>query len=641
MKITRFWMTWLCALLLVTPPARAQQDAASATSRDRLAFINTLAQRYRATDLPPIRLQNSTRWERLLRAGRLYLSLQDTIALALENNLDIELQRYGDQLAQANLKRAEAGGLLRGLPTSVQQGPSSAQNLVTGGAGQGTGLRNDGGGNTTGGTVITATGVAIPTYDETFFFNYGHNLTNNINTNSVVTGLSTTRTDGNNWSAGFQKGFVSGTNITAVWNNTTFTSNSPNLDINPVNSSNLQVAVTQRVLQGFGFGINNRNIRIAKNNLKTTDLVFKQQVMTTVSSIVNLYWDLVSFYEDVKVRRQSLTFNEKLYSDNRKQVEIGTLAPIEVVRAEAEVARAQQELVQAETRVLQQEAILKNALSRTGVSDPAIAEARIVPTDQLRVPAVEPIAPVQDLVASALQSRPEVERTRVDIENSRIGILGSRSQLLPSLDINLNGQVNALAGSISAIPVRPGFPPRQVSPDLLGGFGTTLGQLFRGNYPNYTLGFTLNVPLRNRSAQADLIIDQVTLRRAEIQQQQQVNNIRVDVQNAITAIQQARAAYQASVKSRQLQEQNLDAEQKKYALGASTIFFVIQAQRDLSTAQGAEVQALTTYSRARTQLSLATGQVLKDFEIEVADALAGRVSRDPSPLPPEDRPENK
>jgi outer membrane protein TolC len=358
-------------------------------------------------------------------------------------------------------------------------------------------------------------------------------------------------------------------------------------------------------------------------------------VIETVSAIIGLYWDLVSMNADVRVRKQAVELAEKLYNDNRKQVEIGTLAPIEIVRAEAEVARSQQELTNAETQLLQQETIIKNALSRSGTAAPAIADARIVPTDQIRMPEVENVQPIQDLVALAIQNRPDVTQAQLQIENTKLGIEGSRSQLRPSLDLIASLRNNALAGTVNTLPPTNPLVPvnRGVDAFFIGGLPTVLGQVFARNFPDYAVGFQLNVPLRNRSAQADMIRDSLTLRQQEIREQQMINNIRVNVQNSLIALQQARAQFQAAEKNRILQEQTLDAEQKKYALGASTIFFVIQAQRDLAQAQATEVSALSAYARARTNLEAATGQTLTANTIEIDEAVTGSVSRPPALIP--------
>ncbi len=596
---------------------------------------------YAPTELSPVNLANSGRLDSLLRAGMLYLSLEDTIALALENNLDIELQRYGPQIAQADYQRAQAGGLLRGVPTAVQRGPGSAQAQVlggtTGGAGGGA-AAGGGGGEGVGGTIITATGAALPNLDPVMFTSYGWGHRTRPQSNTVTTGLTSINFDAHNVNYGIQKGFLTGTTASFGWNSDFFVSNNPLSDINPSRQSNFNLQISQRLLQGFGVAVNNRNIRVARNNLRVSDLVFKQQVITTVSAVINLYWDLVSFSEDVKVKRQALELAEKLLSDNQKQVEIGTLAPIEIISAEAQVARRQQELTLSETQLLQQETIIKNALSRTGVSSPSVADARIVPTTPIRVPPVDPVQPIQDLVDMALALRPELEQIGINIENAKIGLKGSQSQLLPSLDVQLSLQNNGLAGEVNRLPLRGIQLNRNVDPFFVGGYGTVLSQLFRRNFPDYSLGFALNIPIRNRSAQADMVRDQITLRQQELRRQQQVNQVRVDVQNALIGLQQARARYQAALKERLLQEQTLDAEQKKYALGASTVFFVIQYQRDLAQAQSAEVAALAAYVKARVELDRSTGQTLATNNIEIDEAMAGRVSRPPSPLPPEQRP---
>lgn len=554
-----------------------------------------LYQPYRWLQEPPVNLSNSSRLESLIRAGRLYLSLQDAIALALENNLDIELQRYNLRNADAALLKAEAGG------------------------------------------------AGVPVYDPVASFNYNFAHQTTPQTSSFVTGTNSLVNRVKTANFSIQKGFITGTTATFGWNNTFARSNSGRSDFNPSMSSNFSLQITQPLLRGFGWAVNNRNIRVAKNNRQVSDLAFREQVINTVANIVNLYWDLVSYNEDVKVKRQALALAEKLRSDNQKQVEIGTLAPIEVVRAEAQVALSQQELTISETRLLQQETLLKNALSRTGVASPLLAEARIVPTDLIRVPTVEPVQPIQDLIAQALSSRPDLDQSRIQIENSKISLEGVKSSLKPSLDLVGSLQNNGLAGQINALPIPPipgtNLPPAQrnpnsVDPFFLGGYGTVLSQLFARNFPNYGIGFQLNIPLRNRSAQADMIQNQLALRQQEIRQQQLINQIRLDVTNALIALQQARATYEAAVKTRILQEQTLDAEEKKYALGASTIFFVIQAQRDLAQARSAEVAALSNYSKARVALDRATGQVLAAYGVEIEEAKNGKVARGPSPLPP-------
>jgi outer membrane protein TolC len=431
----------------------------------------------------------------------------------------------------------------------------------------------------------------------------------------------------------YQQGFLTGTTVALGFSATGLTSNNRSADFNPATQGSLSLNLTQHLLQGFGIAVNSRQIHIAKNQRELSDLVFKQQVITTVAAVITLYWDLAAFNEDVRVKQQALSTSEKLYNDNKKQVEIGTLAPIEIVRAEAEVASRQQDLTVSETAVLQQETILKNALSRNGVASPSVAEARVVPTDRMDMPSVEPIQPYQDMVAQALRSRPEVSESRINIVDQRISIKGSKSALLPTLDLVANVANNGLAGQVNTLPPNIPGAVHNANPFFLGGTPTLLSQIFSRNFPDYGVGFNLNIPLRNRAAQADIINDELTLRQQELGLQRLQNQIRVEVQNGVIGVRQARARYQAAQKARILQEQTLDAEQKKYELGASTLYNVILVQRDLAQAQSNEVAALASYSKARTELDRATGQTLEKNNISLDEAFRGSVSRPPSPIP--------
>lgn len=622
------------------PGTPAPPDAQSGINFDRPqvprapgeGWLDGFTRPYRQPTIDPVNLQNSNRLESLVRAGSIYLSLDDAIALALENNLDIELSRYGPQIAQADYLRAKAGGLLRGVPTAVRQAATSAVAQAGGTGGQGTG----GGGQGTasaaaeggaGGTVITQTGVQVPILDPTFFTGVSFGHASRPQANTVQTGLTALQFDSKSYQVGYQQSFLTGTTVSYAWNNSNVKTNNPLNDLNPNWSANMSLQLQQRLLQGFGLAVNNRNIRISKNNLRVSDLTFKLQVMTTIAGVVNLYWDLVSFNEDLRVKKKALEVAQKFYEDNKKQVEIGTLAPIEIVRAEARVAQAEQELTNSETALLQQETIIKNALSRTGTASPTVAEARIIPTDRLTVPDTDDPGKLADLISTALTSRPDLEQTRLNIENTKIGIAGSRSQLLPSLDVQATMQNNSLTGDINTVGFRGGPPlARTVDPYFIGGYGNALSQIFRRNFPDYSVGFQLNIPIRNRTAQADYIRDQLQLRQQELNAQKQINDVRVNVQNALTAVIQARARYQAAVKERILQEQTLDAENKKYALGASTAFQVVQTQRDLAQAQASEVSALAGYSRARVQLDLQTAQILPKYRVEMSEAKAAKSS---------------
>ncbi len=628
------------SVLLLAPTGLAQQaanlDAPQVPVPGGTGFFSSLTRPYRTADVAPVNLSNSNRLEALTKAGKIYLSLDDTIAIALENNLDIELSRYTPQIAQVDLLRAKAGGLLRGVPTAVRQTANSALQVATGGTterGSANATLSGTADSGSGGTVITQTGVAIPNLDPTLFFGGTMGHSSRPQANTVTTGATALLFDSRTFQTGYQQSFLSGTTASLGWNNSWVKSNNLRSDINPSWSPNMNLQLTQRLLQGFGFAVNNRNIRVARNNIRVSDLTFKQQVMTTVAGVVNLYWDLVSFSEDLKVKLKAVEVAQKFYEDNKIQVEVGTLAPIEIVRAEARVAQAEQDLTNSETSLLQQETILKNALSRTGVASPTLAEARIVPTDTLTQPSNDQVDKLADLVETALASRPDLEQTRIGMDNTKIGIAGSRSQLLPSLDINATFQHNSLSGSVNEVGNNPLAPIiRNADPYFIGGYGNALAQLFRRNFPDYSVGFQLNIPIRNRTAQADYIRDQISLRQQQIGAQRQINDIRVSVQNSLIAVIQAKARYQSAVKERTLQERTLDAENKKYALGASTAFQVVQTQRDMAQAQAGEVAALAAYSRARVQLDLTTATILNKYKVEIAEAKAGRSSRPVQPV---------
>jgi outer membrane protein TolC len=591
---------------------------------------------YRAGEKPEIDLTNSTRLDALMRAGNLYLSLQDAIALALENNLDIAIQRYGPLLADAAVEMAEAGGFARGVSTNVTAGPSSAT-VSTAGTTPGTtqvagAASSAASSSAVGGSVIQSGGPAIPVLDPAFTgtLNWGHITTPQ--TSAFLTGSNALiqRQSVNNF--GITKGFLTGSNLSVGLNNTSLQGNNPRNDFNPSTTSSLGITFTQHLLQGFGRAINSRQIHIAKNNREVSDLTLKLQVETTVAAVMELYWDLVAFRDAVQVAQDALTASNKLLENNRKQVEVGTLASIEVVRAQAEIASSEQVLLVAQARVLQQETILKTALSRTGVANPLLASAHIIPTDRIVIPDREPITPLQDLTAQALASRPELSQSRIQLTNQDLTVRGSKNALLPTLDFVATTSNGALAGDPNPLPALPGSPHSN-NPYFIGGYGTVLSQLFSRNFPNYAVGLNLNIPIRNRAAQAQLATDQLTYRQQQMVLQRLENQVRVDVQNAQIGVSNARAQLVAAQKAQVLQQQTLDAEQKKLDLGASTTYNVILAERDFVTAQSNTVAAEAAYAKARVELDRSTGQILYNNNISMNEAVKGVVARPPSAIP--------
>jgi outer membrane protein TolC len=635
----------LCILILVAPSGFGQvvttrsQPEMPPYERPDTGFLNKITKTYKPTLVPPINLSNSNRLDSLLRAGNIYLSVQDAIALTLENNIDIEVQRYGALIQDANILRAQAGGALRGVTPGVTNGATSAQSLqTTVGIQQSAAAQSASTASNSQGALVQQTGSTIQNFDPavTGTLQFGHFTTpQNISVVSGITGLVNTQDTG---TFALTQAFPTGTSYSFGYSQIRQSVNSPTYTYNPYLTGSLSFTVTQRLLQGFGRAVNTRNIVIAKNTREQADMQFRQQVISSVTSTLNLYWDLVSFLDNVKAKEEALAYNQRLYSDNKKQVEIGTLAPISIVQAEAAVATSQQDLIVAQTQVFQQETIIKDALSRNGIQSPSLLNAHVIPTDRIRVPDVEQVQPFQDAVAMALSARPEIAEQRVNVENNKVNARGSKAELLPTLNAFVTLNNNALAGAPNTVTNQLGQSSLLgglTNPFFTGGQGTLLSQVFGRNFPDYAIGLNLNIPIRNRTAQADYILDQLTIRQSELALAKQEKQIRVDVQNAMIGIAQARTGYFAAVKARILQEQTLDAEQKKLSLGASTIFNVILIQRDLATAQSAEVTALGTYAKAVVQYDQATGQTLDKYGVKVEEAFRGQVSRPTSPIPPE------
>jgi outer membrane protein len=599
-------------------------------------ILGKITEPYRPQAIAPPNMANSNRLDELLRGGNLYLSLQDTIALALENNLDIAIQRYGPAAADAAVLAAEAGAFARGVSTTVTAGPSGAS-ISSSGTTPGTNqnsasVASAGTASAVGASVLQSSGPAIPNLDPilTGSASWSHQTTPQSST--FITGTTSLVQQQNLSAFGVQKGFITGTTVNLGLNNASTTSNNPRNDFNPATTGSLGFSITQHLLQGFGPAINSRQIHIARNNREVADLTFKLQVETTVAAVMELYWQLVAFNEAVKVEQEAVAAAQRLYEDNQRQVEVGTMAPIEVTRAEAQIAAADQQLVLARMQVLQQETIIKTALSRNGIASPSVADAHIIPTDVIRIPDVEPISPIQDMMAMAISSRPELAQSRIQIVNQGLTIKGSKNALLPTLDAVANVSNNALAGQLTNLAAPPGTI-RGNNAFFIGGYSSVLTQLFNRNFPNYAAGFNLTIPLRNRAAQAQVINDEISLRQQQLGLQRLENQVRVDVQNALIGLTQARAQYQSATKQRVLQAQTLDAEQKKLALGASTIYNVIQDQQALTAAESNEVTARAAYARAKVELDRATGQILTNNDISIDEAFKGVVSRPPSQLP--------
>jgi outer membrane protein TolC len=602
-------------------------------------------QPYVPRDVPAPNLTNSARIDSVLRDGKMYLSLNDAVALALENNLDIAIQRYNLSTADTDILRTASGapalgvnaGLLQGTPggttgTVAAGGTGTSSTGTTGGGAGGGTVAVGGAGAGAAGIVSSTTGIGppIPNYDPivTGTGLLGERATTP-QSNVIFTGTQTLVQNTSSANFLYSQGFASGTQMSVGFNNGRNTSNALFNTLSPALTSSFRFTVSQHLLQGFGFDPNLRWIRIARNNREIMDVAFRLQIMTTVSQIENIYWNLVNAYENVKVQERALELANKTLSDTEKQVQIGTLAPITVVQSKSSVATANQNLTIAQTNLQLQQLLMKNAVTRN-VADPILAIAPVIPTDTLQINAPFEIQPVEDLINRALQARPEIIQSRINLTNKKIGVNAINSLLKPQLDIyafygasGLSGQQNPLCpiGQPNSAQCTATIPP--------GGYNNAFANLFNSSGPDKGVGLNLNVTLRNRQAQSDQVRSQLEYRQSEVAVQQQENTIVLQVRQAQFALQQNYAALQSAVAARDYAQQNLDAEQKKYSLGASTSTLVLQASSALTQAQSNVLAAATNYEQSRVQLDLVTADTLTKLGIDMSDAESGNVKQQP------------
>ena len=572
--------------------------------------------------VPAVKLANTPRLEQLVRSGNLYLSAQDAIALALENNLDLAVQRYGPFLSREVLRRAQAGGLLRGTDSPVAPGPTSVS--TAGVSNASSGLAGGAGIGSSGG-VITGIGPNPPNMDPNLFaqVQFAHQTTPL--TNTQLNATSVLVNSSRQVAFGYNQSWITGTYAQFTFYEGRSQLNSTTPLFNPSVTGYLDFYVTQPLLQGFSLPVNNRYIKVAKNNLKVSDLLMKQQVATTVAAVLNLYWDLVSFNQAVRIKEQALEAAQKLYDGNKKEVEIGAMAGIEVTRAAAAVSASKEALLIAQTNVAQQEIVLKNALNRNAMQNTWLDDVHVIPLDHIEVPTSDEVRPVQDLVTEALEKRDEIEQARINLDSKKVLLKGTRNNLLPSLQAFAELTNNGLSGPVNPIYDNQSGTP---NPYFVGGTGNVLSQIFRRDFPNYSAGISLNIPFRNRQAQADYVTDELQQRQAELQMQRAVNQVRVDVKTNLINLQQARARYETAVATRALSEQSLDAEEKRFNYGVGSVALVIAAQQQLASDQDAEVQAMANYTHAKIGFDDAMGRTLEVNHVDMEEAVSGHVQRE-------------
>jgi outer membrane protein TolC len=614
-------------------------------SKPRSQFPNIIAP-YKPGYVPPPNLNNTDRIQQLMHDGKIMLSMNDAVALALENNLDLVLARYNLNIADTDILRAKAGANILGVNTGiVQNTPGGGVGGLSGNVGSGAGgtsVAAGGVGTGTNGLVSSTLGIGSPitSFDPVVSGTLQMDR-NFIESTSIFTqvpnGVGNINTGTANFS--YLQGFHSGTNLSVGFNNTHTTTNNVTSTYTPSLSSNFQFRLTQNLLQGFGFAPNTRFIRIAKNNREISDVAFRLQIITTVDQIENLYWDLVYAYENVRVQQEALAFAQRTLADNKKQVQFGTLPPIQVVSAQSTVSTDQQALILAQTNLELQQLLMKNALSRT-LEDPALAGAEVIPTSTMQLPEQEPVVPTQELVSDALSHRAELAESRIDLNSRELNNKAVRNAMLPTLGLFAYYGGSGIGGDVNPLvpPCTPGvnfcFNPGRAAPPFRNGgpvsYGGTLNQLVNSTAPDKGMGLTLTIPVRNRAAQANQVRSELEYRQAQVRLQQLGNQVRIEVRNAQFALQQNRASVQAAQAAVDFARQTLNAEQQKLAVGVSNPTAVLQDQSGLTTAESNLVSAKAAYEKARVELDRATGLLLDHSGIVMADAERGEVTHMPN-----------
>ncbi len=611
-------LCYICTASLIS----AQQTAIAPIQPSAPVIVRP----YMAVTVPPPRTRNSPRLTRLIRAGTLYLTAQDAIALALENNIDIEIARYNPLIAEWNVTRSEAGGALPGVPSNASQAGAVALGQGVAGSQAAAGVRITGFNNNAGQTAnatVAQVGPITQTLDPTMQVQgtFSHVTTPQPNSVQSLTHvlLSNTRA----YAGSYQQGFLTGGNVTVRYTDNYLNENSPTDVLNPSSAPTASITASHNLLRGFGIAVNARTITVAKMNVNISDRNFKTEVINVVADVLNAYYGLASAFEDVKAKTTAEDVARTFVENVNKQVTLGALAPPDLVTAKSQEVITRQALIDSQTSLQQQEIRLKGLISRTGPVDPLLRETRIVPVDKITIPERDELPPVEQMVSQALANRSDLAAEQANLRASEVSALGTENGILPSLQVFGSMSNAGLAGT--ARTVTRGEFIQTADPYFVGGIGTALGQIFRRNFPTERIGTVLQGPIRNRQAQADYAIDQLQLRQTQLNTQKDLNQVQLDVLNYVVALRQARARYEAAVQNRILQENLFAAEQKKYALGASTPYNVTQQQRDLVTAQSAETAALVSYSTAKIALDRTLGTTLEANHVNLEEARSGIV----------------
>lgn len=580
---------------------------------------------YRPTQVPPVNLSNSPRLHSLERDGKLYISMQDAIALALENNLDLAYFRYNFPTAQADLLRTKAGGAANGVNTSIAQGTQGGfSSSGVGGGGASSGVTAAGAGG-----LVTSTlgnGAAIPSFDPHLAVQGLVDHTQQVQVNTAQFGVPILKQNTIELASSYSQAFSLGTSFNVTDYGLRQTTNSIYNILSPQLTTNFNFTINQPLLQGFGLATNERFIHIAKKNLQLTELGFRAQVIATITQVENIYWDLVSAYENEQIKERSLQYANETLSDDQKQLELKSIPAMQVMKDQAAVATSEGDLTVARATLRLNELLIKNALTKT-IEDPALADMPVIPLD--RTGSSDPNAnePIDQLISEAEKNRPDVAEDQIAMQIAQNNLRTIKNELLPRLSLygqyigaGFGGQVNPACS-----PALGSLCSTTLPKNFTGAFENT----FNYSSPEYQVGFNLDITLRNRVAKADQFRAVLDYRQREVTYQQQKKSILLDVRNSQYALEQARAQVQALQKARDLAQKTFNISQQEEKLGAMSRYDTLTAEQALAVAQSNLVTAQAAFEKAKVDIDRATGSTLERMHVSLDDAKSGVVTHMP------------
>jgi outer membrane protein TolC len=579
---------------------------------------------YTPVNVPKPSLTNSVRLDQCIHDGKLYLSVDDAIDLALENNLDLAVSRYDLPIANMDILRTSAGGFSLGVPSPVDNTLGGASGS---GGGSSVGVSGAAGGQ--GGLVQSTSGLGIqvPSFDPWIYATVSTEHSTSPQVNTVTSGVASLKTNTITANMSYQQSFPTGSYIEFDLDQSRQTVNSPSSQLNPFLAANYRFVVQQELLQGFGFGPNLRWLRLAKNNRKLTEIAFRRQIELTISQIENIYWDLVNAYQDNQVKERSLAFAEKSLDDEQKQLDLKAVPAMDVMKAQTEVATRQQDLTVSKTTLQFQESLMKAALTKQ--LDQTLEEMPVVPTVELDAFQPETIPPVEQLIDEALKNLPDLNILQLNQDSAEISRKAVRNTMLPT--VNLIGYYSGYG--LGGAP-NPNYLPQPNPVTSSTSYAGTLQNAFNNTSPDYLAEIQVQIPLRNRQARADQFRSELELRQAELNVVQQKKNLRIEVRSAAYALEQVQARVEAARKARDLAQRTFDIKKQEQQLGAGSNFETLTAEHDLAVASSTLAAAETAYEKSRVALYSQTGQTLARLGISIDEARSGVVNKPVSPVPP-------